>query len=200
MLSLTAREATKFIYRKEGLTGFMRGFTPSVLKNVLNSGSYFSMLYYFEKIIRKMCFLNDASVHFLASAASRTFESIISNPIIVIKTRFEVIGFVQYSGMTDAFRQIILKEGPGGLFTGLKISLIRDVPFSGIFYPTYNFFKTFFMMTIGYNSDKSQQNRAFHLAIVTSLASFWANAACCVITNPLDLIRTRVYFQYHNKD
>lgn len=35
---------------------------------------------------------------------------------------------------------------------------------------------------------------------MTSLASFSANAACCVITHPLDLIRTRVYFQYHNKD
>lgn len=36
--------------------------------------------------------------------------------------------------------------------------------------------------------------------MVTSAASFTANAACCVITHPLDLIRTRVYFQYHNKD
>ena len=39
-----------------------------------------------------------------------------------------------------------------------------------------------------------------NMAIVTGLASFWANATCCVITHPLDLIRTRVYFQYHNKD
>ena len=107
MLSLTAREATKFIYRKEGLTGFMRGFTPSVLKNVLNSGSYFSMLYYLETIIRKTGLFNDSSIHFLSSAASRTFQSIISNPIIVVKTRFEVIGFVEYSGTMDAFRQII---------------------------------------------------------------------------------------------
>ena len=43
--------------------------------------------------------------------------------------------------MFDGFRQILMKEGASGLFAGLKVSLIRDVPFSGLFYPIYNFFK-----------------------------------------------------------
>lgn len=96
----------------------------------------------------------------------------------------------------------MIKEGPGGLFTGLKVSLIRDVPFSGIFYPIYNFFKLYFMMMLGFNNAEKQDehNRARNLVIVASAASFTANALCCAITNPLDLIRTRAYFQYHNKD
>ena len=121
----------------------------------------------------------------------------------MVKTRFEVIGFSEYSGTVDAFRQIVTKEGPGGLFTGLKISLIRDVPFSGIFYPIYNGFKAYFMLALGFDqhgSSRDNPNRTVQLATVTSLASFSANAACCTITHPLDLIRTRVYFQYHNKD
>jgi hypothetical protein len=32
-----------------------------------------------------------------------------------------------------------------GFFTGLKISIVRDVPFSGIFYPIYNFLKKQFI-------------------------------------------------------
>ena len=68
----------------------------------------------------------------------------------MVKTRFEVIGFTEYNSVTDAFRQIIAKEGAGGLFTGLKVSLIRDVPFSGIFYPIYNMFKTYFMIALGF--------------------------------------------------
>ena len=54
MMSLTARQATLFIYRKEGMRGFMRGFVPSMMKNTLNAGSYFSMLYYTETLIRSM--------------------------------------------------------------------------------------------------------------------------------------------------
>ena len=44
-----------------------------------------------------------------------------------------------------------MKEGAGGLFTGLKISLIRDVPFSGIFYPIYTFFKKYFLLVLGFD-------------------------------------------------
>lgn len=59
-MSLTARQATVFIYRKEGMKGFMRGFVPSMLKNTLNAGSYFSMLYYTETLIRSMGLFNES--------------------------------------------------------------------------------------------------------------------------------------------
>ena len=49
-----------FIYRKEGMGGFMRGFVPSMLKNTLNAGSYFSMLYYTETIFKAMGLFNDS--------------------------------------------------------------------------------------------------------------------------------------------
>lgn len=61
----------------------------------------------------------------------------LSNPIIVIKTRFEVVGFSDYSSMGDAVQKIYSKEGWGGFFTGLKVAIIRDVPFAGIYYPIY---------------------------------------------------------------
>ena len=103
-LNLSFWEATTLIYRKEGPRGFMRGFVPSMLKNTLNAGSYFSMLYYMETLIKSTGLFGDSQVQMLASASSRTFQSLISNPLIVIKTRFEVVGFQEYSGTADAFR------------------------------------------------------------------------------------------------
>ena len=76
-----------------------------------------------------------------ASSGAKTIQTVICNPLIVIKTRFEVVGFAEYANTWDAAKQIHRKEGLKGFFTGLKISLIRDVPFSGTFYPFYNFFK-----------------------------------------------------------
>ena len=52
MMNLTARQATEYIYKKEGLPGFMRGFVPSMYKNFWNAGTYFSVLYYLEEVIR----------------------------------------------------------------------------------------------------------------------------------------------------
>ena len=90
-----------------------------------------------------------------------------------------------------------MKEGVSGLTAGLKISLIRDVPFSGVFYPIYNFFKWYYAMMLGFDLEQqagSTKNRTFNLTVVAALASFSANAASCAFTNPLDLIRTRAYF------
>lgn len=118
----------------------------------------------------------------------------------MIKTRFEVVGFCEYKNTWDAAKQIAAREGFMGFFTGLKISLIRDVPFSGVFYPVYNFFKEWYTMLFGLTFHADMRDRALKLAYITSLASFSANVVSCVITHPVDLIRTRVFFQYYNTD
>lgn len=41
------------------MPGFMRGFVPSMMKNTLNAGSYFSMLYT-ETLIRATGLFNDS--------------------------------------------------------------------------------------------------------------------------------------------
>ena len=93
----------------------------------------------------------------------------------------------------------------GGFFTGLKVSLIRDVPFSGIFYPIYNMFKKelVYLYEAKYgelNQNVSSGERLKALAIISSAASFSANIASCTLTHPIDLIRTRIFFQHYNKD
>jgi len=42
--------------------------------------------------------------------------------------------------------------------------------------------------------DEYLKNRAFYAALISSMASITANLMSCVITHPLDIIRTRVFF------
>lgn len=125
-----------------------------------------------------------------------------ANPIIVVKTRFEVVGFNQYNNVGDAFKQIYLREGPNAFFTGLKVSLIRDVPFSGLFYPIYSFTRGILLKLYEHemSSNATSAERLKAIAIIATISSFMANVAACTITNPLDLIRTRAYFKFHNQD
>lgn len=204
--NLSFMQATRTIYTSEGLPGFMRGLFPSLLKSTLNSATYFSTLYYFEEMLKSMHVMKDAQVHMAASSMARVLQSVISNPIIVIKTRLEVIGFNEYSSTYDACKKIVRNEGYGGFFTGLKVSLIRDVPFSGIFYPIYSFFKKELLQLyelkngVGSTQQLSGADRVQLLAVISSIASFSANIASCTITHPIDLIRTRIFFQHYNKD
>ena len=52
--NLSFMEATSTIHRTEGMKGFLRGLWPSLLKSTLTSGTFFSMLFYFEENLKKM--------------------------------------------------------------------------------------------------------------------------------------------------
>lgn len=71
----------------------------------------------------------------------------------MIKTRLEVVGFAEYNSSFDAVRKIVAQEGFSGFFTGLKVSLIRDVPFSGIFYPIYEICKAYYNFIFSFYFD-----------------------------------------------
>lgn len=43
-------------------------------------------------------------------------------------------------------------------------------------------------------------HRAFYITTISALSSILANFLSCCITHPLDIIRTRVFFQYYNTD
>ena len=126
---------------------------------------------------------------------TKSMQSIISNPIIVIKTRLEVVGFNEYNGMLDAFQKIYAREGACAFFTGLKVSLIRDVPFAGIFYPLYTTFRNnlfhLYEFEMSANSEASSSDRVKAITVISSTAAMLANICSCTITHPLDLIRTR---------
>ena len=119
----------------------------------------------------------------------------------MIKSRLEVIGFNEYNSIADAVRKIYVQEGITGFWTGIKVSLIRDVPFSGTFYPIYNYIKVSLARLYELKYGQLQGNdRIKALAMISSCASFSANILSCAITHPLDLIRTRIFFQHYNKD
>ena len=96
MKQLSFREAFQVIYKNEGIKGFSRGLTAGLVKNSFSAGQYFSMLFYTELLLRKMNLFSDPTIHFSAGAITRAFMSVASNPIIVIKTRLEVVGFNEY--------------------------------------------------------------------------------------------------------
>lgn len=145
--------------------------------------------------------LSEHGTNFTAAALARSVLTTLSNPLIVIKTRLEVLGFSEYNSLYDACKKVYINEGMLGFFTGLKISLIRDVPFSGIFFPIYEMSKAAYsnMFMFNYN-DATIRNRAYYITMISSLSSITANLLSCLITHPLDIIRTRVFFQFYNKD
>lgn len=76
-----------------------------MLKNTLNAGTYFSSLHYIKTLLL-LSNMHEHSINFWASALARTVQSIVSNPLTVIKTRLEVLGFAEYNNLNDAMIKI----------------------------------------------------------------------------------------------
>jgi hypothetical protein len=50
--------------------------------------------------------MSEHAVNFYSSATARAVQSVLSNPLIVIKTRLEVLGFQEYNSLFDAVKKV----------------------------------------------------------------------------------------------
>lgn len=55
-------------------------------------------------MLKKLCIFTDTQIQVIAGALTKSMQTILANPIIIIKTRLEVVGFNEYTGMIDATR------------------------------------------------------------------------------------------------
>nr|XP_020478756.1 solute carrier family 25 member 38-A-like [Monopterus albus]XP_020478757.1 solute carrier family 25 member 38-A-like [Monopterus albus] len=169
------------VVRTERLLGLWRGVSPSFARTIPGVGIYFSTFYSL-----KQHFFQDSSPGpvgaVLLGAGARTVAGVSMLPVTVIKTRFEC-GRYSYRSVTGALRTVCQTEGPAALFSGLMATLLRDVPFSGIYVMFY-----------------SQTKASLPTEISTSPSAPLANFTCGIlagvlaslVTQPADVVKTHV--------
>ncbi|KAI5724113.1 hypothetical protein M8J76_015557 [Diaphorina citri] len=87
--------------------------------------------------------------HFLQAGFSQVM---FTNPLEIVKIRLQVAGEVVAAPATKISAWSIVKElGFMGLYKGARACMLRDVPFSAIYFPAYNHTKKRFADENGYN-------------------------------------------------
>lgn len=130
------------IFEMEGFRGFFRGGLIGMGKSTLSAGIFFTGLentHALTNELRNIKYIPVNAIDFMNACISRTLSTVITNPIVVLKTRFEVVGNNQYSSIKDAVSSMYKREGLKGFYTGILPTLYRDVPYAGIQYSTYKF-------------------------------------------------------------
>ncbi|KAK7940223.1 hypothetical protein WMY93_003549 [Mugilogobius chulae] len=169
------------VVRTEKLLGLWKGVSPSFARTIPGVGIYFST--YFTL---KQHFVQEKSPGameaVLLGGGARTVAGVIMLPVTVIKTRFEC-GRYSYGSVAGALRSVCQTEGPGALFSGLCATLLRDVPFSGIY-------------VMFYSQSKAALPTEFKLSVYAPLANFscgvLAGVLASLITQPADVVKTQV--------
>lgn len=109
-------------------------------------------------------------------------QVIFTNPMEIVKIRMQVAGEIN-RGLARSERTIkIVRElGFFGLYKGVRACLLRDIPFSMIYFPSYSHMKKYFADEKGHNSPMSL---------------FWAGLIAGVpaagLCTPADVIKTRI--------
>jgi len=174
---------------KETYRGFYKGFTIVCLLSTPAHSLYFAG-YEFGKS-RLFRDVNSSPLsHFLSGMTAELAGACCWVPMDVIKQKLQIqSGFNDsYSGTWNCAKTIVKEEGPMGLYRGLGASLLTYAPFVGMYFMTY---------------EKSKVMFSSHMQIETHKLPFWihlfsgalAGAIAAIITNPLDLVKTRIQTQ-----
>lgn len=112
--------------------GMWRGTTSTLIRVAGGAGIYFSTLDYCMHAAPT----SDVNT-FLSGAFARTFANCIVSPITIVKARMEWQAPGTYTSNLQVFRHVVRDEGMRGLYRGMVPTLIRDVPFSGLYVLLY---------------------------------------------------------------
>ncbi|KAK2807561.1 hypothetical protein FQN50_005429 [Emmonsiellopsis sp. PD_5] len=122
----------------------------------------------------------------LAGGTAGACQVVFTNPLEIVKIRLQVQGEIAKSVESAPRRSamwIIKNLGLMGLYKGASACLLRDVPFSAIYFPTYAHLKSDFF-------GESQTKKLGVVQLLTAGAI--AGMPAAYLTTPCDVIKTRL--------
>jgi solute carrier family 25 protein 39/40 len=168
------------LIRSEGIGALWRGLQPSLIMALPASGIYFPIYEYLREQSRRH--LNaDRSAPLIAGSAARVVTSAIVCPLEIARTNFQATARKETSTLS-AYRALygaVRRRGVSSLWTGLGPTLLRDVPFSAIYWGLYEVAK---------GSLRPHTDSEFAIAFG---AGAFAGLVSAAATNPLDVVKSR---------
>ncbi|XP_049886743.1 calcium-binding mitochondrial carrier protein Aralar1-like isoform X2 [Pectinophora gossypiella] len=170
----------KKVIRHEGVFGLYRGLVPQLIGVAPEKAIKLTM----NDLVRDKLSDSKGNISILgeviAGACAGGSQVVFTNPLEIVKIRLQVAGEIAGASKVRAW-SVVKDLGLFGLYKGAKACLLRDVPFSAIYFPAYAHVKAKFADENGYNHP---------LTLLVSGAIAGIPAASLV--TPADVIKTRL--------
>ena len=193
--------AIQAVRSSAGIRGFWAGAPAGILQTVPSTALYMTT---YERVLSIM--RESESIHSiapaLAGAASRTFVVSVLAPMELIRTR--QTGGIQGS-ILSIFRDVVSQHGARGLYRGWGSTVLRDAPFSAIYWLCFESFRPRYRRVLGLEEDHTAIQTASNKrttigtgwnVLLQPLSVFLSGASsgviAAVITHPFDLWKTRM--------
>lgn len=175
-----ALDCFRQIISKEGTRGLYRGLGPNLVGVTPEKALKLAV----NERLREALEEEDGSItlphEIMAGGGAGFCQVIATNPMEIVKIRMQVQGTLPPE-MRKPATQIVKELGVRGLYKGTPVTLLRDVPFSFIFFPSYANLKALFSDADG--------NIGF---LPLFMSGALAGATAAGLVTPADVVKTRV--------
>jgi len=160
-----------------GIGSIMVGSTPGAA--VFFTGYESTRKFLKSKIASNSSASQRTLIDMTAASCGEILACLVRVPVEVVKQRAQVNKNI--SSMT-VLRSCLEQEGIRGLYRGYKSTVLREIPFSVIQFPLWEYFKTFF------EPDQNGKIAAFQ----SGCCGFVAGGGAAAATTPLCVAKTRI--------
>lgn len=184
------------IGRNEGFATLWRGLSLTLLMAAPANIIYFTgyELLRDSSPIAHMTWLNPL----LCGSIARSIAGTCIAPLELLKTRLQSIPSAErkLASLVDDLRIDVAQKGPRVLFRGLALTLWRDVPFSGIYWSSYEYFKHMLASNPSWHFTQSNDTNLFLHSFISGSIS---GSIAAFATNPFDVGKTRLQISSESK-
>lgn len=187
------------IFRYEGMRGLWRGLVPTVVMTVPSQVTYMTCYDAFRGVLSRITLRerSDApykipqfAVSLGSGASARAISATMVTPIELLRTRLQASHSKDGMSMVlRGFGDEIRAQGITVLWRGLCATLWRDVPFSAIYFASYEAGKR--MLTGGGLGESRTGGFSQEFAVSFAVGSS-SGCIAALITHPFDVIKTRL--------
>ncbi|KAG7154858.1 Calcium-binding mitochondrial carrier protein Aralar1-like, partial [Homarus americanus] len=178
--SALSREALNTVIRHEGVMGLYRGLVPQLIGVAPEKAIKLTV----NDLVRDKLTDKKGNIplwgEVLAGSCAGGSQVVFTNPLEIVKIRLQVAGEIATSKKPSAIA-VVKELGFLGLYKGARACLLRDIPFSAIYFPVYAHSKRLLADENGYNS-----------ALSLLIAGAIGGVPAASLTTPADVIKTRL--------
>ncbi|KAI4345432.1 hypothetical protein L6164_012557 [Bauhinia variegata] len=191
-------QATKDIFREEGVPGFWRGNVPALLMVMPYTAIQFTVLHKLKTLAAGSSKTENhinlsPYLSYISGALAGCAATLGSYPFDLLRTVLASQGEPKiYPNMRSAFVDIARTRGIRGLYAGLSPTLVEIIPYAGLQFGTYDTFKRWAM---AWNRSSSSNTS---LPTTEDLSSFQlflcglaAGTCAKLVCHPLDVVKKR---------
>ncbi|XP_049439936.1 probable mitochondrial glutathione transporter SLC25A40 [Epinephelus fuscoguttatus] len=169
------------IVRNEGVKSLWSGLPPTLVMAVPATVIYFTCYDQLCAALRVRMGERAQVAPLLAGAIARVGSATVISPLELIRTKMQSRKQT-YRELTDCIRSAVQAEGRLSLWRGLGPTLLRDVPFSAMYWYNYERGKSFLCEL--YNT----REPTFTMTFISGAVS---GSIAAIVTLPFDVVKTR---------